>query len=554
VTPEQLSQTILDAFGALRERGTVTFEGELPATVSVERPKSREHGDYATNIALQLAKRAGMPPRQLAELLAKELLAADGVAGADIAGPGFINLTVEAAAQGEVARSIVAAGATYGGSDELAGTRINLEFVSANPTGPVHIGGARWAPVGDSLARIFTALGADVTKEYYFNDHGAQIDRFSGSLLALVRGREVPEDGYVGDYVSEVADRVLAEHPELADLPDAEAQELLRREGVALMFDRIKQTLHAFGVDFDVYFHEQSLYDAGAVEHAIERLTEMGNTYHADGALWLATEQYGDDKDRVLIRSNGQPAYIAGDCAYYLNKRERGFDLCVIMLGADHHGYVGRMMAMCQAFGDRPHENLEILIGQMVNLVKDGQPVRMAKRAGAVVFIDDLVEAIGSDATRYALVRYSTDSSIDLDLDVWTQQSAENPVYYVQYAHARLCSILRNAAQLGIDAPLDRFDPALLSHEREGDLLRALAEFPRVIAAAAELREPHRVARYLEATAATFHKFYDACRVLPQGDEEPSDMHRARLVLVDATRTVFARGLDIVGVSAPERM
>jgi arginyl-tRNA synthetase len=554
VTPEQLSQSISQALAALVERGAVELPDGAPGQVRVERPKSKEHGDYATNVALQLAKKAGLPPRELAELLATELKGYDGIAAVDIAGPGFINITVAAAAQAEVARQIVEAGSSYGGSDHLADKKINLEFVSANPTGPVHIGGARWAPVGDSLARVFAALGADVTREYYFNDHGAQIDRFSRSLLAAAHGRPIPEDGYFGDYVVDIASKVTASNPDVLSLPDDEAQEVFRRDGVALMFSHIKETLHSFGVDFDVYFHEQSLYDEGAVEHAVQRLTEMGNTYEQDGALWLATEKYGDEKDRVLVRSNGAPAYIAGDCAYYLNKRERGYDLCVIMLGADHHGYVGRLMAMCQAFGDTPHENLEVLIGQMVNLVRDGQPVRMAKRKGTVVFIDDLIEAIGTDATRYALVRYSTDSTIDLDLDVWTRQSSDNPVYYVQYAHARLASILRNAKDLGIAPAAADFDPSLLSHEREGDLLRALAELPAVVSAVAELREPHRLARYLEATAATFHKFYDSCRVLPQGDEQATALHQARLLLVDATRVVFANGLGLLGVTAPERM
>jgi len=554
VTPEQLARTLIDALSALVERGVVTLPDGVPAQVKVERSKTDGHGDYATNVALQLAKRAGLAPREFADLLATELKAAPGIAGVEVAGPGFVNITVEAAAQGALARTIVAAGTGYGSSDRYDGQRINLEFVSANPTGPVHIGGARWAPVGDSLARVFAALGADVTREYYFNDHGAQIDRFSASMLALSRGHEVPEGGYVGDYVVEIVEQVTAAHPEVTSLPEDQAREIFRREGIALMFPQIQQTLRSFGVEFDVYFHEKSLHDCGAVERAIGRLAEMGNTYEADGALWLGTKRFGDDKDRVLVKSDGDPAYIAGDCAYYLDKRERGFDLCIIMLGADHHGYVARLMAMCQAFGDTPHENLEVLIGQMVNLVRDGQPVRMAKRAGNVVFIDDLIDAVGADAARYALVRYSSDSSIDLDLDVWTRASSDNPVYYVQYAHARLCSILRNASDLGLAPAGADFDPGLLAHEREGDLLRALAEFPSVIQSVAELREPHRLARYLEATAATFHKFYDVCRVLPRGDEEANDLHAARLLLVDATRVVFARGLDLLGVTAPERM
>jgi arginyl-tRNA synthetase len=554
VTPEELSQTLLSGLSALIERGELTLADGLPSEVKVERPKNREHGDYATNVALQLAKAAGVPPRELANRLAAQLESAQGIDQVDIAGPGFLNLTLSSDAQGDVARAIVRAGSSYGTSDTLSGHRINLEFVSSNPTGPVHIGGGRWAPVGDSLARVFSALGADVTREYYFNDTGAQIDRFARSLLAVARGEAVPDDGYSGDYLDKIAAEVMTAYPDVLELPAEEAQEVFRREGVELMFTAIKQTLHEFGVDFDVYFHEQSLHDSGAVERAIARLTELGNTYRADGALWLRSKQYGDEKDRVIVRSNGKPAYIAADLAYYLDKRERGFDLAIIMVGADHHGYVGRLMAMCQAFGDTPHKNLEVLVGQMVNLVRDGKPVRMAKRAGAVVTIDDLLDALGGDAARYALVRYSTDSTIDLDLELWTSASSDNPVYYVQYASARLASILRNAADLGIRWSADDADTSLLSDEHEGDLLGALAEFPRLISSVAELREPHRLARYLEATAATFHKFYDTCRVLPRGDEETTELHRARLLLVEATRQVFVQGLNLLGVSAPERM
>jgi arginyl-tRNA synthetase len=464
---------------------------------------------------------------------------------------------VDAAAVGELARTIVTAGAEYGTSDALAGQNINLEFVSANPTGPLHLGGTRWAAVGDALGRIFTASGAEVTREYYFNDHGAQIDRFARSLLASARKEAVPEDGYGGQYIHDIANAVTAQRPDAPGLPDAEAQEVYRAVGVQMMFDEIKRDLHDFGVDFDVYFHEDDLHASGAVERAVARLTEMGNTYEKDGALWLRTEQYGDDKDRVVIKSDGQPAYISGDLAYYLDKKERGFDRCFIMLGADHHGYVGRMMAMCAAFGDTPHEDLEILIGQMVNLLRDGQPLRMSKRAGTVITMNDLVEAIGVDAARYALARYTTDTNIDIDLALWAKASSDNPVFYVQYAHARVSSILRNAESLGFEARSARTstsDMSLLTHEREGELLRALAEFPRVVQAAAQLREPHRVARYLEDTAAAYHRFYDSCRVLPMGDEEATDLHRARLTLVDATRVVLANGLALLGVSAPERM
>jgi arginyl-tRNA synthetase len=563
VTPEQLSTAIVDALTDLVGSGALTLPDGVPGTVVVERPKSKEHGDYATNVALQLAKKAGMPPRDLAGLLAERLGAHDGVASVEIAGPGFLNIRVEAGAQGALAAQIVAAGAAYGTNDSSKGEKVNVEFVSANPTGPVTIASARWAAVGDAISRLVEATGATAVREYYFNDHGAQIDRFARSLLARGRGRDVPEDGYAGAYIDEIAQQVLAEHPDVKDLADDEAQEAFREHGVALMFDEIKQTLHTFGVDFDVFFHENNLHESGAVQRAITRLTDLGNTYEKDGAVWLATERFGDDKDRVIVKSDGKGAYLSGDLAYYLDKRERGFDRCLILLGADHHGYVGRMMAMCAAFGDTPGENLEILIGQMVNLLKDGKPVRMGKRSGNIVTLDDLVDAIGVDAGRYALVRYSMDATIDIDLDLWARQTSDNPVFYVQYAHARLASILRNAADLGVSTGSttaagasggDGFDPALLSHEKEGDLLRALAEFPRVVTAAAQLREPHRVARYLEDTASSFHKFYDACRVLPMGDEEPAPIHTARLLLVEATKTVLGNGLGLLGVSAPDRM
>ncbi len=555
MTPEQLSATIVRVLTSLVDDGSLALPGEVPSAVVVERPKVREHGDYATNVALQLAKKAGLPPRELATLLAERLGAQEGVASAEVAGPGFLNIRVDAGAQGAVAAQIVAAGQSYGASDLFAGERINLEFVSANPTGPIHIGGVRWAAVGDALGRIFTKTGADVTREYYFNDHGAQIDRFARSLLAAAKGEPIPEDGYGGQYIADIAQEVLRSEPKVLELPDGDAQEVFRAAGVNLMFDEIKKSLHDFRVDFDVYFHENTLHESGAVKRAVERLTELGNTYDKDGAIWLATERFGDDKDRVVIKSDGEGAYLSGDLAYYLNKRERGFDRCLIMLGADHHGYVGRMMAMCAAFGDEPGKNLEILIGQMVNLLRDGQPLRMSKRAGTVITQEDLVDAIGVDAARYALARYTTDTTIDLDLALWAKQTADNPVFYVQYAHARLASILRNAADLGVSPEEgEGFDPSLLSHEKEGELLRALAEFPRVVAAAAQLREPHRVARYLEDTASAFHKFYDVCRVLPQGDEETTELHRARLLLVAATRTVVANGLDLLGVSAPERM
>ena len=557
MTPEDLSAAIRAALSQAvdgGELGLLASAESIPTEVRVERPRSKEHGDWATNVALQLAKPAGLPPREVATVLAERLRQVRGIKAVDIAGPGFLNITLDAASAGELARAIVKAGTAYGRSDLLAGTRINLEFVSANPTGPIHLGGTRWAAVGDSLARILGAAGADVTREYYFNDHGAQIDRFARSLLAAARGRQAPEDGYSGGYISDIAAAVVEAEPGVLDLPDDEAQERFREHGVALMFDQIKASLHQFGVHFDVYFHENDLHETGAVARAVERLTALGVMFEADGALWLRSTDYGDDKDRVVIKKDGTPAYISGDLAYYLDKRQRGFDTAIIMLGADHHGYVKRMMAMCAAFGDTPGENLEILIGQMVNLVKDGRPVRMSKRAGTVVVLEDLVDAVGTDAARYAITRSSTDSNIDIDLDLLVQASNENPVYYVQYAHARTRNVARLAEVDGVRKE-DGFEAGLLAHEAEAALLATLADFPRVLSQAAQLREPHRVARYLEELAGRYHKWYDTCRVRPvNAEEEVTDLHRTRLWLNDATGQVLANGLHLLGVSAPERM
>jgi arginyl-tRNA synthetase len=551
VTPAELSSAVLAATrGVFADRGLDTTV--LPDTLAVERPRNPDHGDYATNVALQVAKRAGVPPRDLAGWIAERLTSTPGVKSAEIAGPGFLNLRLDAAAAGRLAQSIVEAGPRYGHGESLGGQRINLEFVSANPTGPIHIGGVRWAAVGDALARLLEAAGAEVTREYYFNDHGAQIDRFARSLLAAAKGEPTPEDGYAGAYIGEIAAKIVAANPGLPDLPDPEAQEIFRREGVELMFTEVKQSLKDFGVEFDVYFHEDSLHETGAVEKAIARLREQGHIFDHEGAVWLRTTDFGDDKDRVLLKSDGAPAYFAGDAAYYLDKRSRGYDVAIYMLGADHSGYVSRLKALAACAGDDPNRNIEVLIGQLVNLVRDGQPVRMSKRAGTVVLLEDLVDAIGVDAARYALARYNTDSTIDLDLDLWTRRTNDNPVFYVQYAHARISSLLRNAADVGVGR--GELRPELLDHEKEGLLLGALGEFPAVVASAAELREPHRVARYLESLAGTYHRFYDNCRVLPMGDEEPTDTHRARLWLCEATRTVLANGLGLLGVSAPERM
>jgi len=525
----------------------------LPDAANVERPRHPEHGDYASALALQLAGKVGVPPRELAQAIAGKLGEDPAIQSVAIAGPGFLNIWLSSAAAGAAAGIVIEQGNAYGHGSALAGQQVNLEFVSANPTGPLHIGGVRWAAVGDALARLLRAEGADVTTEYYFNDAGAQIDRFAGSLLAAARHESPPDDGYVGEYISEIAGRVVKQHPGVLSLPRQQALETFRSGGVALMLDEISASLADFGVRFDVYFNEKDLHGRGELDAALTRLRQSGHVYEADGATWVRTTDFGDDKDRVYARSNGEFTYFAADCAYYLDKRGRGFDKVVIILGADHHGYTGRMRAVAACFGDDPDQTLEILIGQLVSLLRDGEPVRMSKRAGTVVTINDIVDAIGVDAARYALARYSLDSTIDLDLDLWARRSNDNPVYYVQYAHARISSLLRNAARAGITRG-ERYDPTLLTHDRENDLLKALAEFPAVVAAAAGRRQPHRVPRYLEDLSGTYHRFYDACRVLPRDDGPLDETGRARLWLAEAARIVLANGLGLLGVTAPERL
>ena len=553
MNPADLSASILAVVsGIIARRGsteTITIED-----VPLERPRSREHGDWASNIAMKLAKPLGANPRQFAEEIAVDLARVDGVARVDVAGPGFINITLDAAAAGALAKVIVEQDADYGRGNLYDGITMDLEFVSANPTGPLHIGAVRWAAVGDSLARIFAFEGGVVTREYYFNDHGLQIDRFARTLVASWAGEPTPEDGYGGDYIGEIAARVVEAYPgELEDIPTREeVQEVFRSVGVEFMFGDIKKSLQDFGVIFDVYFHENDIHESGAVKHAIDRLRELGAIYEKDGATWFRSTDYGDDKDRVLIKSDGEYGYMSGDLAYYLNKRERGFERNLIMLGADHHGYVKRLMAMTAAFGDTPNYNLEILIGQLVNLMRDGNPHRMSKRAGTVVVLEDLVDAVGVDAGRYALVRSSIDSQIDIDLDLWSRKTSDNPVFYVQYAHARTRAVARNAEASGVDR--SAFDASLLTHESESSLLGILAEFPRIVRQAAELREPHRVARYAEELAGAYHRWYDNCRVTPLGEEPITDVHRTRLWLNDATGVTLRNALGLLGVSAPDRM
>jgi len=550
VTPAALADLLhAVAVDVLTERGLDT--AALPDTVAVERPRNPEHGDYATNLALRSAKKAGVAPAEFAGWLARALEDTAAISTAEVAGPGFVNLRLAADAQAGIVRDVLGAGESYGHTDTLTGTSINLEFVSANPTGPIHLGGTRWAAVGDALGRVLASQGAAVTREYYVNDAGAQIDHFAQSLLAAAEGRPVPENGYGGAYVAEVAAKVLETDESLLEQPADQRLAEFKRLGLEIMLDEIRESLESFGTVFDVWAREEALHASGAVEASVQALKDAGSLYEAEGAWWLRSTEHGDDKDRVVIKSDGRPAYIAGDIAYYRDKRARGADLAIYMLGADHHGYVHRLEAVAAAFGDDP-ARVEVLIGQMVSLVRDGQPVRMSKRAGTIITLEDLVDAVGVDAARYTLTRSSVDQNLDIDLDLITRRTNDNPVFYVQYAHARLSSLARAAADLhiGTEDP----DLALLTHPREGDLIRTLGEFPRVLASATELREPHRVARFLEELAGAYHRFYDTCRVLPQGDEEPGPLHTARLALCSASRRVLANGLGLLGVSAPERM
>ncbi|GAA1852487.1 arginine--tRNA ligase [Myceligenerans crystallogenes] len=553
MTPTELSGALSAALAAAVADGTLQLPAHaIPASVHVERPRQREHGDWATNIALQLAKKAGTTPRALAEDLAARLGENPGIKSVDVAGPGFLNITLDAGAAGELARTIVEAGAGYGRTDTLAGQVLNLEYISANPTGPLHIGHTRWAALGDSMARILRAAGADVKAEYYINDAGAQMDRFGGSILARATGGEIPEGGYNGEYVKELAAKVLEVRPDLPELPHDEAVAVAREEGYKFQLAEIREVLDGFGVHFDVWFSERELHDSGAVGKAVDRLREQGHVYDDGGAIWLRTTDFTDDKDRVLIRANGEPTYFAADAAYYLSKKDRGFPGKIYLLGADHHGYINRLKAIAACAGDDPEQNIEILIGQLVNV----GGAKLSKRAGNIIELRDLVEWIGRDAVRYSLSRYPADTPLELQGEDMLKQTNDNPVFYVQYAHSRTCAVDRNAAERGVRRE-DAFDPSLLSHESESALIGRLTEYPRIVAQAAELREPHRIARYLEALAGDYHSWYNddaKLRANPYPDEAVTDAHRTRLWLNDAVRTVLANGLDLLGVSAPERM
>lgn len=524
------------------------FSGQVPTSITLERPKNRDHGDYATSIALQLAKEAGKSPREVAEVLLPEIAKIAGVNTVDIAGPGFINITLDRATQAELVRTILTKKTEYGRGNALHGVAINLEFISANPTGPLHLGHTRWAAVGDSLGRVLSAAGAAVTREFYINDRGRQMDLFGQSVQAAATGQPIPEDGYQGNYIADLAKEVVAANPKIA------TSEEFREAAYKVQLAQQQRVLETFHTTFDVWFSERSLHESGAVQHGLEKLRSQGHVFEEAGAIWLRTTDFGDDKDRVIVKEDGDLTYFASDTAYYINKRERGFDICIYMLGADHHGYIHRLKATAACAGDNPEYNIEIMIGQLVKIMEGGEELKLSKRAGTIITLEELVEKVGVDAARYTLIRYPVDTPMVMDIDVLRRNTNENPVYYVQYAHARIAAVLRSAQELKIGAELNTFDPEQLVHDRENELLGALAEYPRVVASAAEFREPHRIARYLEELAGVYHGFYADCRVLPLGDEAPTAVHSARAALCSATMQVLANGLDLLGVSAPERM
>jgi len=555
---EVIEAGILRALAGLAANDSLPESTILPSEITLERPKNRGHGDYATSIALALAKSSGLPPREIAVLLQGALLSDPQISGVvtavDIAGPGFLNLTLARASQGGVLATILNRGSEFGKSSTLAGVKINLEFVSANPTGPLHLGHTRWAAVGDALGRVLSAAGADVTREFYVNDRGVQMDLFGESIRAAALEIARPEAGYHGAYIDDLAKLIMASNPEFLNLELTESINAFRDAGYALQLADQQRVLGEMNTHFDVWFSERSLYEENFFNHCLDRLKKQGHVFELDGAIWLRTTDFGDDKDRVMIKSDGSFAYFASDSAYYISKRERGFDVLIYMLGADHHGYVNRLKALASCAGDDPTKNIDILIGQLVKILENGEELKLSKRAGTIITLEELIEKVGVDAARYTLIRYPVDTPMVMDVDVLRSRTNENPVYYVQYAYARICGVLRNATDLGIAYGVDQIHPELLEHERERELIGALGEFPRIVASAAELREPHRIARYLEELAGVYHRFYADCRVLPLGDEQPSALHSARATLCKSTAQVIANSLAMLGVSAPEKM
>ena len=552
MTPEELSKTIKESLESLI--ASQKLEVSVIPEIKIERPKSKEHGDFSSNIALMVAKPAGKNPRDVAQLLVDDLSKNLGIKKIEIAGPGFLNFTLDSASLGELARTILEQSDKYGHTDLLKGETINIEFISANPTGPLHLGHTRWAAVGDAIARVLAASGAKVVREFYVNDRGSQLDKFGASICAAANNEAIPEDGYHGAYVKELATEIVKEKPQILKLSKSEQVIEFREEGYKKQLKQQQNVLDDFRTHFDTWTSERSLHSSGAVEKGLAVLKKHGHVFELDGATWLRTTDFGDDKDRVLIKADGEFTYFASDTAYYVDKRSRGNDVNIYLLGADHHGYVNRLRAVAACAGDNPDKNVEVLIGQLVKMLKNGQEVRLSKRAGNIITLEDLVEEVGTDAARYTLTRYPVDTPLTLEIDLLTSHTNDNPVFYVQYAHARISAVIRSALEKGIDWQKSNFNPAVLVTQQEAELLGALSEFPRIVSSAAQLREPHRVARYLEELATAYHSFYSACRVLPMNDDAVTDETIARLMLCAATRQVIKNGLDLLGVSAPEKM
>ena len=581
----RLKILLREALDTLHRDGVVP---RVPGTIPVERTRDPAHGDFATNLALALAKAAGRKPRELAEALAAALPAAPEVARVEVAGPGFLNFFLAPAAFQAVVREVLEAGRRYGRSELGGGRRVQVEFVSANPTGPLHVGHGRGAAYGAAVADLLSAVGYEVHREYYVNDAGRQMDILATSVwlryLELC-GEEVafPENGYQGDYVWDIAaalhrengeamrkpwDEVARNLPPDAPAGDKEAhidalihraRTLLRDDQYRLVFDvalnyildDIREDLEQFGVIYDEWFSERALVDSGAVLKAIERLQKSGHTYEKDGAIWFRSSDFGDEKDRVLVRENGQTTYFASDIAYHMNKLERGFERVIDVWGADHHGYVPRVKAALEALGDDPGR-LDVLLVQFAVLYRGGQKVQMSTRSGEFVTLRQLRKEVGTDAARFFYVMRRCEQHLDFDLDLARKQSNDNPVYYVQYAHARVCSVFRQLEEKGLAHHRDRGLAALdrLTESHETELLRELSRFPEVVESAALQHEPHQLAQYLRELATAFHTYYNAHTFIVDDDA----LRDARLALIDATRQVLANGLELLGVSAPERM
>ena len=552
----ELSELFADALRRAAEAGELDLDPAAVGTPLLERPRLAEHGDWASNVALVLAKAAKAPPRKVAEAMVARLELPDWAESVEVAGPGFVNVRLAPSWFAGLVRRVLREGDAFGRSDFGNGEKVQVEFISANPTGPLHVGNARWAAFGDALASLLQATGHQVEREYYCNDTGAQVDLLGASVeaayLALLgRPATPPPNGYKGSYIGELAKELeLERHEGLADLDPAERRRRIADWSYRKVLGGIRRSLERFGVHFDVWFSERSLHESGAIEQTVAELRERGEVVERDGATWLLTSRFGDDKDRPLIRSNGTPTYFAADAAYFRDKRRRGFNKLIYVWGADHHGYVGRMRATIRAFGESD-DVAEFLIGQLVTLVRGGEQVRMSKRAGDYVTFDDLIDEVGKDPARYTMLRYSIDAPIDFDLEAVTRQSMDNPVYYVQYAHARIASVLRTGQEQGFEPlPVEQADLGLLTHPTEAALLRQLADFEELVLVATVQRAPHRLTRYAEDLAASFHRFYGEARVL----SDDLQLSSARWWLCVATRQVLANTLALAGVEAPERM